>query len=111
MDLSNQNAIDPCILSRFSINDFVTHHVRIFQINMILFNEFLDHLSRRFAAMTLFIWGMWANGKIFEWMEFVFTKIILKLAVDNINCFKGKIASTNTGLIGHYEKFISHVLE
>jgi hypothetical protein len=79
-------------------------------IHVVLGDEFLDHLPRRFSAMTIIIRGMRAYGEVFKRLKLMEAHIILKLAMNNINRFKGKITATDAGLIGHYKKLVAQIL-
>ena len=87
MRISNEHATNPGIYSRLGINHFVSHHLGMLWIHVVLGDEFLDHLARRFAAMTIIVRGMGAYGEVFKRVKLVQAHIILKLAVDNINRF------------------------
>ena len=79
-------------------------------IHVVLGDEFLDHLARRFTAMTIIIRSVGTNSKVFKRLKLMQSHIILKLAMDDINRFKRKIATTDAGLIGHYKKLIAQIL-
>ena len=103
--------MDTGILARFSINHFITQHVTLVSIKMILFNQVLNHLAGWFPTLTFIIRGMRADGKIFKGIKFVASKVVLQLPVDDIDIFQRKIAATYAGLIGDDEKLKAQLLE
>ena len=107
MGIPNQNPINPCIFTRLGINYFVTYHIRVLRVHVVLRDEFLNHLAGRFAAMTIVIRGMRTNSKVLKGLKLMQAHIILKLAMNDINRFKGKITTTDARLISDYKKLIA----
>ncbi len=103
--------MDSGILSGFSINQLVSQHIALVSIKVILLDQVLNHLARRFPTLAFVIRGVRTNRKIFEGIEFVASKIVLQLPVDDVDIFQGKIASAYAGLIGHDEKLKAQLLK
>jgi len=109
--VSDKDALDPCIPAAFCVDDLITNHVRLVRINMVLFHQVQNHLGRRLSALAVIIRGMRADREIFKGSNLGFAQIVLKLPVNDVNVFKGKIGASDTGLIGHNEELIAKFLE
>jgi hypothetical protein len=45
MGMSYENATDASVLAGFRIDDFISHHERVFWVNMVFGNKLLNHLT------------------------------------------------------------------
>lgn len=54
---------------------------------------------------------MRTDREVLEGSEFFFAKIILKLAVDDVDILEPEVTSSNPGLIGHHEEIEIEILQ